>query len=187
MPLPESEYYTYYDYASWPDDVRYELIEGIPYAMSPSPSRVHQDITGSIYLQLRNFLKGKQCKAYIAPFDVRLNADEEDDTVLQPDVLVVCDDEKLDNKGLRGAPDIVFEVLSPSTAQFDLFKKYQLYQRYGVKEYWIVNPESRTVTVHTLQNGKYASVESYTEADTVPVKILDGLFINLAEVFSEQG
>jgi Uma2 family endonuclease len=185
MPVLESkdEYYTYDDYASWPDDVRYELIEGVPYMMSPAPSRVHQEISGSIFNQLYNYLDGKQCNVYDAPFDVRLNADEEDDTVVQPDILVVCDQDKLDDKGAKGAPDVIVEILSPSTASHDSLVKLNLYRKYGVKEYWIVDPVSKVVTVHLLKKGEYVTT-AYGEEDTAPVTTLKGCEINLAKVFA---
>jgi Uma2 family endonuclease len=183
MPLPKEEYYTYADYLTWPDDVRYELIEGVPYMMSPGPSRGHQDISVSIVYQLYDFLIGKQCKVYAAPLDVRLNADEEDDTVVQPDVLVVCDEEKLDDKGVKGAPDMIVEVLSPSSENYDALVKLNLYRKYGVKEYWIVNPASKVLTVHLLNNGQYITT-AYCEDDVVPVAVLEGCEIDLSKVFS---
>jgi Uma2 family endonuclease len=179
----EGEYYTYDDYASWPDDVRYELIDGVPYMMSPAPLRVHQEISGEIFVQIHSFLDGKQCEVYNAPFDVRLNADEEDDTVVQPDILVVCDPDKLDDKGAKGAPDFVAEILSPSTASHDALVKLNLYRRYGVREYWIVDPVSKIVTVHLLKNGEYVTT-AYGENDVAPVSILEGCDIDLGKVFA---
>jgi Uma2 family endonuclease len=183
MPLPKEEYYTYADYVTWPDDVRYELIEGVPYMMSPGPVRIHQKIVGAIFYQLYDYLVGKKCEVYDAPCDVRLNADEEDDTVVQPDVLVVCDEEKLDDGGIKGAPDMVVEVLSPSTERHDAFVKLNLYRKYGVKEFWIVNPASKVLTVHLLKNGEYIT-SAYGEDDIAPVSVLDGCEINLKKVFS---
>jgi Uma2 family endonuclease len=183
MPLPNEEYYTYDDYASWPDDVRYELIGGVPYMMSPGPSRSHQKISSALFYQLYNYLDGKQCEVYVAPFDVRLNADEEDDTVVQPDILVVCDLEKLDEKGVKGAPDVVVEILSQSTEKFDALVKLNLYRKYGVKEYWIVNPTAKVVTVHLLKDGEYVTV-AYGENDVAPLVTLKDCGIDLAKVFA---
>ncbi|MDR0310315.1 MAG: Uma2 family endonuclease, partial [Acidobacteriota bacterium] len=112
--LQKDERYTYADYASWDTEERYELIDGVPYLMSPAPLRKHQSILFELSGQFRNFLKGKPCKAFAAPFDVRLNADTYDDTVVQPDLVVICDKLKLDAKGCVGAPDMVIEILSPS-------------------------------------------------------------------------
>jgi Uma2 family endonuclease len=177
------EYYTYDDYAKWPDDARYELIEGVPYLMSPAPSRVHQVISGAIFVQIYNYLDGKQCEVYSAPFDVRLNADEEDDTVVQPDILVVCEQDKLDDKGAKGAPDVVIEILSPSTASHDSLIKLNLYRKYGVKEYWIVDPVTKIVTVLLLKNGEYVAA-AYGENDTAPITTLKGCEIDLTKVFA---
>lgn len=157
LPQLQSEYYTYADYAAWPEDVRYELIDGVAYAMAPAPTRTHQTLVGELYRQIASSLKGKPCKVYIAPFDVRLpRADEADDrvdTVVQPDVLVVCDKTKLDERGARGAPDWVAEVVSPSSAAHDQITKRKLYDRAGVREYWLLHPTDRLVTVYRLEPG----------------------------------
>ena len=182
-PVQKNEYYTYSDYAKWDDGARYELIDGIAYMMSPSPNRFHQEIIGNLYLQFAQFLVGKPCKVFLSPFDVRLNAAEEDDTVVQPDLLVICDKSKLTDEGSVGAPDLVIEVLSPSTARNDKSIKFKKYQRYGVREYWIVDPASNTVHAYTLTDGKYV-VNVYDDNDVAPVHILDGCFIDLAKVFA---
>jgi len=185
MPMPQqNERYTYADYCTWDDSERWELIEGIPYAMSPAPSQHHQEISGELHLQLATFLKGKPCKVFHAPFDVRLNVDDEDDTVVQPDLLVVCDHSKLDGKCCRGAPDLVIEILSPSTARHDRMVKMQQYQQAGVREYWIVDPDTKTVQVCILENGRYF-VTAYADTDTAPVAVLPGCEINLSDVFAE--
>jgi Uma2 family endonuclease len=132
--------YTYADYAKWDEDFRCELIGGIVYMMA-SPSEWHQDVVGDVFSQLKASLKGKKCKPMIAPFDVRLfpRKDGSDDNVVQPDVIVVCDENKLsDGKACIGAPDVVFEVLSDSTKIMDLRVKRELYKSAGVKEYWVV-------------------------------------------------
>ena len=178
--------YTFADYMAWDDGARYELIDGIAYAMSPSPNWIHQNICVKIVSRIANFLEGKPCMVFASPFDVRLNADGEDDTVVQPDILVVCDRKKLDPKGYgyRGAPEMVVEIVSPSTARMDRLVKYKKYQQFGVKEYWIVYPATRTVEVHLLANGQYIK-KVYDETDTVPVHVLEGCLINFAEVFAE--
>ena len=180
--LSEDKRYTYADYCSWDDDTRWELIDGIPYAMS-APTQAHQTVGGEIFTQLHNFLKGKPCKVFYAPFDVRLNANEGDDTVVQPDLLVVCDDSKLDGKACVGAPDMVVEILSPSTSRHDKLLKFNAYQRAGVREYWLVDPDSRTLSVYILKDGAYMA-RAYADTDDVPVEVLDGCEINLPDVFN---
>ena len=185
MPIPQQdERYTYADYCTWDDNGRWELIDGAAYAMSPAPTRTHQQISGELYRQLANFLKGKPCKVYHAPFDVRLNAGSEDNTVIQPDLVVVCDSSKLDEKGCKGAPDLVVEVLSPTSARTDKLLKFQKYQRAGVREYWIVDPETKAVQVCVLRDEFYL-VTMYADTDTAPVSVLSGCEINLQDVFAE--
>ena len=185
MVLPvEKERYTYSDYCTWDDSARWELINGEPYMMAPGPTQSHQECGGELYYQLRNFLKDKPCKVFIAPFDVRLNADTYDDIIVQPDLLVVCDKGKLDGKCCVGAPDIVIEVLSASTVRRDRFVKFHTYEKAGVREYWIVDPDSQTVQVHILKDGAY-NIDIYGADDTVPVCVLEGCEINLADVFTE--
>jgi len=182
--LREERRYTYADYCTWDDNERWELIDGVPYAMSPAPRPRHQNIAGEIYGQLRGFLKGKPCKALISPLDVRLNADGEDDTVVQPDVVVICDRAKIDDKGCKGAPDLVVEVLSPSTSRRDRWEKLNLYRRCGVREYWIADPDTNTLQVCTLHEQQYI-VTVYAEIDTVSVSALPGCEINLHDVFEQ--
>jgi len=178
----ENKRYTYADYESWDNGNRYELIDGIAYLMS-APSTAHQGIVMELSRQFANYLKGKTCKVFAAPYDVCLTGlGDEDDTVVQPDILVVCDDSKIDEKRCNGAPDMTIEVLSPSTSRRDLFLKLKKYQAAGVREYWIVSPGARAVNVHILINGQYV-ISSYERDDTIPVSILDGCSIELAEVF----
>jgi len=185
MPLPKEEYFTFADYQKWEDGVRYELIDGVPYMMSPAPSWKHQSISSEFHRQFANFLKGKPCKVLTAPFDVRLNgAGDNDDTVVQPDLLVVCDRSKLDEAGCNGAPDMVIEILSPSTARHDRLIKFQQYRQAGVREYWIVDPDTKSVQACLLENGKY-TVTAYGDTDTAPVNVLDGCMINFKDVFAE--
>ena len=152
----DTAYHTYAEYLSWPADTRYELIEGAAYLMSPAPLRVHQEIVGEIYFQVRIALERKPCRAYVAPFDVRLpradEADEQVDTVVQPDMLVVCDESKLDERGMRGAPDWIVEVLSQATAVHDQTIKLAAYERAGVREVWLVHPADRAVSVYRLHD-----------------------------------
>jgi Uma2 family endonuclease len=184
--LLRSKSYTYADYCTWGDDERWELIDGLPYSMSPAPSPAHQQASVRLLHQFSNFLDGKPCQVFHAPLDVRLNAlGDDDDDVFQPDILVVCDRAKIDNKGINGAPDIAVEILSPSSAIRDKVLKFKKYQRIGVREYWIVDPADKTVTVFILENGNYIA-KSYSEADTISVHIMEmeGCEISLPKVFT---
>jgi len=186
-----TERYSYADYLTWSDEERWELIDGIPYDMSPAPGVVHQRLSGELFRQLANFLKGKPCQVFSAPFDVRLSdktqtSDNYIDTVVQPDLLVVCDKTKLDGKGCNGAPDLIIEILSPSTAAKDFKLKFELYERYGVKEYWMVHPAEQTLLVYKQDDkGKYGVEDRYAGDDKVPVPMLGELIIDLGEVFAE--
>ncbi|MBU1615453.1 Uma2 family endonuclease [bacterium] len=191
MALPaykEVERYTYGDYLNWPDEERWELIEGEAYDMSPAPSRWHQQIAGELFKQIAVFLTGKKCEAYFAPFDVRLPEADEDDsetmTVVQPDIVVVCNPAKLDNRGCRGAPDLVVEILSPFTASKDQIEKLALYEKHGVKEYWIIHPTDNLLTVRLLEeDGKYGIPAIYEGKGSLEVATLPGLTVNLDAVF----
>ena len=173
---------TYADYLQWPEDTRYELIDGEAFPMSPAPLVEHQEVAGEVYRQLANQLDGKPCRPFIAPVDVRLpRKDETDaaiDTVVQPDVLVVCDLSKIDRRGVRGAPDWLLEVLSPSTAAHDQIAKRRTYERAGVREFWLVHPGDRTLTVYVLDNGQYGRPEIYELKDATPVGVLPGVSIS---------
>ena len=179
--LRKEQRYTYADYLQWPDDARYELIDGEAFLMAPAPLIEHQEIAGDVYYQLRNQLDGQPCRPYIAPVDVRLprkdEADAAIDTVVQPDVLVVCDPAKIDRRGVRGAPDWLLEVLSPSTAAHDQIAKRRTYERAGVREYWLVHPGDRTLTVYLLDNGQYGRPEIYELKDATPIGVLPGVSI----------
>ena len=186
MNVAENRRYNYADYITWDDKERYELIDGIAYGMA-SPSQAHQEASGETFRQLSNFLRGKPCKVYHAPFDVRLNADSFDDIVVQPDLLVVCDKSKLDGKSVVGVPDMIIEILSSSNARnkrHDKVTKFRLYQKSGVREYWIIDPENKTAEVYILENGKYIA-NLYSDEDNVPVHVLDGCEINLTDVFAD--
>ncbi len=183
------EKYTYGDYLTWPDEERWELIDGVPYNMTPAPSRAHQDISRELMLQLAVYLKDKNCQVYAAPFDVRLpKGDEEDErieTVVQPDLVVVCDENKLDERGCKGAPDLVIEILSPYTAGKDMKIKRDLYERVGVLEYWLADPTNKTLQVYKIGNdGKYGPPQVYTTEEEVKVEIFPDLGIDLTRVFA---
>ncbi|HHW63281.1 MAG TPA: Uma2 family endonuclease [Rhodocyclaceae bacterium] len=181
LALHKEKHYTYADYLEWPDDARYELIDGEAFLMAPAPLIEHQEVAGDVYYQLRNQLNGQPCRPYIAPVDVRLprkdEADAAIDTVVQPDVLVVCDPAKIDRRGVRGAPDWLLEVLSPSTAAHDQIAKRRTYERAGVREYWLVHPGDRTLTVYVLEKGQYGRPEIYELKDETPIGVLPGVSI----------
>ena len=180
--------YTYGDYLSWSDDKRYELINGDIFLLSPAPSRRHQIVSGELFRQISNYLVDKECEVYIAPFDLRLpegdEVDEKIKTVVQPDILVVCDKNKLDKKGCKGAPDLVIEVVSLSSAGRDKKYKRKLYEKHGVKEYWLVDYHEKVIEVYFLdENKEYGKAKVYLKEEIVPVKVLKNLEINLEEVF----
>ncbi len=187
--------YTYGDYCSWPDEERWEIIDGEPVAMSPAPNRYHQRISGRLYFAVQAALNEKKipCEIYAAPFDVRLpeynEADESVSSVVQPDLSIICDKRKLDDKGCRGAPDLVMEILSPSTASHDMIIKKDLYEKHGVKEYWIVQPMERIVIVYKLTESKkkkkFDKGAVYTEKDEVVLSVPAGVQIQLSELFAD--
>ena len=186
--LKQGEVFTYGFYKNWPEDERWEIINGVPYNMSPGPRRIHQKISGVLFNKIYNFLDKHDCEVYDAPFDVRLpDFDEADDdvlTVVQPDIVVVCDEKKLDDAGCRGAPDFIIEILSPSTASKDQIEKVALYEKHGVKEYWIVHPTDKILTVRLLdETKKYQVPFIYDDKKEVEIKSLPGLKIKLKEVF----
>ena len=190
MPLPAEKFYTYADFLTWDESEWVELIEGDVFMMSPTPTRFHQEISGEIFLQIGSYLRGKKCKVYAAPFTVRPFEREDDDprgvdTVVQPDITVVCDPGKLDDMGCKGAPDLIVEILSPSNRRHDMLTKFNLYQRAGVREYWIVDPDARTVSVYTLEEGAYHAAEVYSAGSSVPVGVLEDCSIDLKTVFPD--
>ncbi len=180
--------YTYKDYASWPDEERWEIIEGVPYDMSPAPSRRHQEISIEIARQLSDFLLEKSCQVFAAPFDVILPETNEitdaAKTVVQPDIVVVCDKKKLEDKGCVGAPDIIMEILSPQSASRDLKDKLELYERFGVKEYAVIEPNDEIVMLFRIgSNSRYGRPDTYGKEDKVSFKILSGFSLDLNQVF----
>lgn len=191
MALPaEKMRYTFADVLTWEEHERIEIINGEAVMMAP-PVRVHQEVSGELFLQLANYLRGKECKVYAAPFAVRLfekdgERPEDVDTMVEPDIAVICDPAKLDKYGCRGAPDMVAEILSPSTQRQDRFTKFSLYQRAGVREYWIVDPENKCVQSFWLEDGRYAVKEFGAAGDKMRVNVLEDCFIDLSEIFPEE-
>jgi Uma2 family endonuclease len=186
MALPLAiEYYTYADFLEWDEDFRAELLDG-EIVMMAAPLSKHQRVSGELFFQIRTYLEGKTCRVFAAPFSVRLfpQKDQSDDTVFLPDIVVVCDSEKLDEKGCNGAPDLVIEIISPSTAKYDRILKFRKYQNAGVKEYWIVDPELKTVQVCVLENGRYV-MTMFDETEKAPISVLKDCEIDLGKVFAE--
>jgi Uma2 family endonuclease len=172
--------YNYADYLGWRLPEMVELIKGKVFKLSPAPNSLHQRVSMELLRQIANFLKGKRCQVFTAPFDVWLpesacqNKDHEITTVVQPDICVVCDAEKIDEQGCLGAPDWVIEILSRNTSGKDLRNKFDVYEKSGVKEYWVIHPTGQTVLVFILENGKYASVNKpYITEDIPPSRCQD--------------
>ena len=185
--------YTYADYLTWTWDEMTELIRGKIYKMSPAPTSTHQKVSRELFLQIGNFLKGKKCQLFSAPFDVRLPSlkkgkkDKEIITVVQPDLCVICDPSKIDERGCIGAPDWIIEILSPHTSAKDLREKFDVYEEAGVKEYWVVHPQEQTILVYTLdENGKYKGIlKPYVRTDRISPLTLPNLTIDLEQVFPQ--
>lgn len=185
---PQAEHHTVADYLGWPEEVRCELIHGMVYDMSPSPVIEHQLVVGKLHLALGNFIgrgggggPGTGCTVLLSPVDVVLS----EDTVVQPDLIVVCDPTKLANgRNVQGAPDFVLEVLSPATAAKDKREKRALYESSGVREYLIVDPIGRYAELHTLgADGRYPAPVVLAAEDTLRLAIAPGLATTLHELF----
>lgn len=192
MPVPDlNKKYTYKDYLTWDDDKRWEIIEGKLYPlefgddprnMSPAPRRQHQKISGNLSRIIGNYLLGKTCEVYEAPFDVRFVEEDFTETVLQPDISIFCDLNKLDDRGAKGAPDWIIEILSPTTEFRDKSIKAFLYQKHIVKEYWLVDPDKQVVVVYQLKDGRFDVPVEYTQG-IVPT-YFDQLTIPFEDIFS---
>ncbi len=181
--------YSYADYLTWNDEGRWEIIDGVAYSLA-SPSDIHQDISRELLTEFNNYLRGKKCRVYQAPFDVSLTSDklEGDDKiydVVQPDIIIVCDKEKISHKGCKGAPDIVIEILSPSTASKDCLRKRILYEKNKINQYWIIDPDEKEVFILKLtEHGLYGHPERYSKEDKIKVENFEGLEIDLKLIFS---
>ena len=186
----DTHYHTYADYLTWSRDYGDELINGTAYVREPpAPEWLHQKVVGEIYRQVATTLKGKLYQVGIAPSDVRLpkstEHDDHVDTVVQPDVFIVCDRQKLDERGTRGAPDWVVEVLSPSTARHDRLRKVPAYERAGVREVWLVHPLDRTVTIYQLEAGRYGRATRLELKGQTSLTAVPGVTIDWDEVLAE--
>lgn len=188
-PFTEYGTYTYADYLSWEIEEMVELIKGKVFRAAAAPGRVHQEIFGKVFGSFFNYLKGHPCKAYAAPFDVRLPVKSKKhtdiDTVVQPDVCVICDLKKLDDLGCVGAPDLIVEILSPGNNRKELRNKYEVYEESGVKEYWIIHPNEQTLVINFLENGTYVPSRLYTVGDIVESRVISGLKLDLDIVFGD--
>ncbi len=191
MPLPQEERkYSFADYLTWPENERWEIIDGVPY-MQAAPSPIHQEVLNNINVQFHNYLVGKPCKVYPAPFCVRITNGSENNEdikkVFEPDISIVCNKSKIDEKGCLGAPDLIVEVMSPSSVKMDRVEKFNSYEKAGVKEYWIVEPQGKIVSVFVLQsNSRYGRPEIYTEDQKITVSIFPDLTVDLSMVFPSE-
>ncbi len=186
----EDERYTYAEYRHWPAEERWELIDGTAWSMCAAPSRAHQDLSAELLFQLKKWLKGKTCKVYDAPFDVLLpldpeEADDEVDTVVQPDLAVFCDRSKLTPAGARGAPDLIVEIISPWTLKKDLNDKFRLYERVGVREYWVVDPSGSVQSYSLGDSGRYGNPVILEGSGTLESTVLQGFILDVAALFAE--
>ena len=189
-PAEKNRKFTYGDYLEWPDEERWELIAGEAFNMTPAPSRTHQKILLALADIFYNYLKDKSCEVYVAPFDVRLpegdQSEKEINSVVQPDLTVICDPAKLDEKGCLGSPDLIIEIISPSTAAHDYIEKLALYERRQVPEYWIVHPIDKTVMVFLLNDRlEYGKPRIYAAEHEIQVGLFPDLMIDLKKVFKD--
>ena len=186
----DTHYHTYADYLTWSATYGDEVIDGTAYVREPpSPSPSHQWLAGELHRQIATVLKGKPCRVCMAPFDVRLpKSTEEDgqiDTVVQPDVFIVCDLQKFDARGVRGAPDWLAEVLSPGTTRHDKRVKLPVYERAGVREVWLIDPIDRTLTLYRLKGGRYGRATSLELKGQTPITAVPGVSIDWEQVLAE--
>lgn len=180
--------YSYADYLTWQFEEMVELIHGkIFKKAAAAPRRSHQMVSGILFNKFFNFLEGQKCHVYSAPFDIRFpkesKADKDVYNVVQPDISVICDLSKLDDRGCIGAPDLVVEILSPGNSQTELRYKYSLYEEFGVKEYWIIHPIEFTLFIYILKDGKFQSSRPFTSGDLITSKVLPGFQLELKDIF----
>jgi len=185
--LNPNKYYTYEDYLTWSFPDRVELFMGQVFRISPAPNRAHQEISRRLTYFFNQVLWGHSCKLYTAPFDVRLpvsKSHDKLDTVVQPDIVIICDAEKLDEQGCNGAPDIVVEILSPGNSRKEMKEKFVLYEASVVPEYWIVDHSNETVIIYSLNdNNNYIGSKPYVSEEVITSNAVDGLKINVSEIF----
>jgi len=186
---PSTEYiYTYADYLKWKFEERLELFRGKIFKLS-APNTKHQTVAAKLHLRIGGYLENRPCFVFIAPFDVRLpvknrKKDNEITTVVQPDLGIVCDTSKIDERGCCGAPDLVIEILSPGNSQKEVQFKYELYEEAGVKEYWIINPVEENIVVHILNDkGKFEGLKMYAAGHIIQSYCIEGLQVDVKEIF----
>ena len=190
MSLPEeNKKHTYADYLTWPENERWEIIDGVPYMQSALKWQ-HQSISGELHRQISNYLVDKPCRVFAAPFDVCLiepNQNDDDiSNIVQPDLVIVCDETKLRKTGYFGVPNLIIEISSPSTTRLDRVVKFNRYEKAGVQEYWIVESDGKYVYVFTLQeNKRYGRPGAYTEEDKVQVSVFPDFTVDLKPVFGD--
>jgi Uma2 family endonuclease len=177
--------YTYLDYIHWHFEERVELFKGKIFKMSPAPNVNHQTISLNLASEFRDYFRNKTCKAFMAPFDVRLFPlkSGKDQTVVQPDACVICDEKKLDKQGCLGAPDLVVEILSPGNSRHELDLKFQLYEESGVKEYWIIEPSNKTILVYRLLDGTFSGSKPYIKGEHVKSYLFPEMHVPVDEIF----
>jgi len=173
--LDFNKLYTYEEYYTWQFPERVELIDGQLYHLFPGPNAKHQEISMTLSIFWGNFLNGKKCKVYAAPFDVRFPKRDgsKTNTVVQPDLCIICDLSKIEDRGINGAPDLVIEILSPSNSKREMTDKFNLYEREGVKEYWLIHPTEKWLMIYNLDNvHKYIGSKHFTLEDKNVASIL---------------
>ena len=181
MPLAQAKIYTEEDYYNLPENVRAELIEGNLIYNQAAPSRIHQTILSELHTVINNYIKSKggSCRVYPAPFAVKLRENRK--TIVEPDISVICDKNKLTDRGCTGAPDWIIEIVSPSNSSHDYIRKLNLYADSGVREYWIVNPDKKSIYVYYLEETRFETT-AYTLQDKIKVNIYDDLWIDFTEL-----
>ncbi len=187
--LDFNKVYTYADYLLWKFEERVELLKGRIFKMSPAPSRKHQSVSSCLHGKMFTLFENRSCELFHAPFDVRLvrknKKDEEITTVVQPDLCVVCDETKLDDRGCIGAPDLVVEILSPGNSKKEINNKYDLYEEAGVKEYWVVHPLDEIVWVYVLENDVYRALRPIAD-NYIVSELFPDLKIHTDDVFRKK-
>jgi Uma2 family endonuclease len=191
MGIPNTKYncFTYADYVTWNEGNRWEIVNGTAVDMTPAPNTEHQRISMRLSVVLSLFLQNKPCSVFTAPIDVRLgenlNRDEDIINVVQPDILIICDPSKIDERGIKGAPDWIIEITSPSTIKNDFGTKLLLYQEFGVREYWIIDPSTKKINVYRLNNfGKYTSGLFFQDDESIDVTIFPEFKITPLDIFA---
>ena len=185
--LDFSKKYSFADYLTWSFSERIELLKGLVFKMSPAPNTAHQRVSGELFVNFHSYFKNKTCQLFHAPFDVRLPKESASEneifTVVQPDLCVICDPNKIDERGCIGAPDLVIEILSPGNTTKEMKNKFEIYEEAGVREYWLVEPNDKVVLIYILVNAKYQGLAPVTEEDILKSTIFEGLEMPLKEIF----